>query len=89
MLAKKTTESVHEIQTENTQSAAQCDMLSGDGVALFSSGLEASASDALTGDASAMFSSGLSQMFSSGLAPQKDDLRLINGDGVEMFSSGL
>ncbi|KPA22882.1 hypothetical protein shim_11720 [Shimia sp. SK013] len=86
MLAYTSTEIATEMPT--TDSVA-CDMFSGDGASLFSSGLEASASDAFAGDGTALFSSGLVQMFSSGLAPQKEGLRLVGGDGVEMFSSGL
>lgn len=86
MLAYNSTE----IATETlTHDDASCDMFSGDGASMFSSGLEASAADAFSGDGTAMFSSGLVQMFSSGLAPQKEGLRLVGGDGVEMFSSGL
>ncbi|TCL09709.1 hypothetical protein BXY66_1766 [Shimia isoporae] len=85
MFAYKTTETINDFLT----SEAPSDPFVGEGVALFSSGLEARSTDAFSGDGAELFSSGLVQLFSSGLSPKASGLRIVEGDGVEMFSSGL
>ncbi|MGR3711725.1 MAG: hypothetical protein ACU0A6_01190 [Shimia sp.] len=89
MFAYKSDQNLNDTLTSLLPLTPASDAFCGDGVALFSSGLEASGSDVFAGDGAAMFSSGLVQMFSSGLAPTTNSLRLVSGDGAEMFSSGL